>query len=275
MKFQLKALAAAMVLAAAVPAQAAVTFSSTGNGELSLAVFDRENNVSALFDLGKSYSEFNVIGSSFADSNVDAVGTNFSWDLTGGDYATAWTTFLSLANPANLQFAVLGGDNNAGTAAGNKSMISTLNAPLLPVNNSVLLAQLAGWDAYLADAQVDGGGTVYQNHSLVANGSSVGNAGFANVLGYFGLNSNNGAGAVTVGSVGQSLSVFQQVSGTSSFAKGAATVFENNATFTLSANGLLTYATNDPVVVVPEADTWAMMLLGLGFMGFAARRKQA
>jgi hypothetical protein len=28
-------------------------------------------------------------------------------------------------------------------------------------------------------------------------------------------------------------------------------------------------------VVVPEADTWAMMLLGLGFMGFAARRKQA
>lgn len=275
MKFQLKAIAAAVVLAAAVPAHAAITFSSTGNSELSLAVFDRVNNVSALFDLGKSYSDFSVIGSSFADSNVDAVGTNFSWDLTGGDYATAWTTFLSLANPANLQFAVVGGDNNAGTAAGNKGIISTLNGSLAPVSTSALLAQLAGWDTYLAEAQATNG-TIYENHTLVANGASVGNAGKANVLGYFGLtDSNNGVGSVTVGTIGQSLSVFQQVSGASSFATGASTVFANNASFTLTANGLLTYATNDPVVVVPEADTWAMMLLGLGFMGFAARRKQA
>lgn len=40
----------------------------------------------------------------------------------------------------------------------------------------------------------------------------------------------------------------------------------------LSTAGVLTYNT---VTAVPEADTWAMMLLGLGFMGFVARRKQA
>lgn len=273
MKFQLKALATAVVLAAAVPAQAAVDLSSSGNSELTLAVFDRANNVSALFDLGKNYSEFNVIGSSFADSNVDAVGTNFSWDLTTGDYATAWTTFLSLANPANLQFAVVGGDNNAGTAVGNKGIISTLNGTLVPVTNSALQTQLGTWDNYLADSQVDNG-TVYQNHSLVTDGASVGNSGRANVLVFFAQGKNNAAGSVTVGNAGQSLGVFQQVSGASSFATGASTVFANNAAFTFTANGVLTYTT-DPVVVVPEADTWAMMLLGLGFMGFAARRKQA
>lgn len=274
MKFQLKALAAAMVLAAAVPAQAAITFSSTGNSELSLAVFDRVNNVSALFDLGKSYSDFSVIGSSFADSNVDAVGTNFSWDFTTGDYATAWTTFLSLANPANLQFAVVGGDNNAGATAGNKGIISTLNGNLLPINTVTLQQQLGTWDSFLAAAQTDNG-TVYQNHTSVANGASVGNSGSANTLGFFGSGKNNAAGSVTVGNVGETLGVFQQVSSASSFTTGASTVFANNASFKFTSNGLLTYTTNDPVVVVPEADTWAMMLLGLGFMGFAARRKQA
>jgi hypothetical protein len=268
MKFQLKALAAAMVLAAAVPAQAAIDFSSTGNSELTLAVFDRANNVSALFDLGMSYSEFSVIGTAFADSNVDAPGTSFSWDVTTGDYATAWSTFMASANVANLQFAVVGGDNT-GTGVGLRGIISTLNGTLVPVTNSALQTQLGTWDNYLADSQVDNG-TVYQNHSLVADGASVGNSGRANVLGFFGAGKNNAAGSVTVGNVGQSLAVFQQVSGASSFATGASTIFANNASFTFTADGVLTYVT-----AVPEADTWAMMLLGLGFMGFASRRKQA
>ncbi|MDO8962425.1 MAG: PEP-CTERM sorting domain-containing protein [Methylophilus sp.] len=264
MKFQLKALAAAMVLAAAVPAQAAMTLGSTGNSSMSLAVFDRVNNVSALFDLGKSYSDFSIVGSSFADSNVDAAGTNFSWDLTTGDYATAWNTFLASASIANLQFAVVGTDNNAGTTAGNKGIISTLNAEtVLTVSQTVLIQQLGTWDSYLSAAQAPTG-TIYQNHSLVDNGGSVGNSSFANTLQYFGNGQNNRQGSISVGNVGQSLAVFQQVNGTPS------TIFANNASFTLTANGALTY-----VAAVPEADSWAMMLLGLGFMGFAARRKQA
>ncbi len=42
----------------------------------------------------------------------------------------------------------------------------------------------------------------------------------------------------------------------------------------LNAAGVLTYNTA-ATAPVPEADTWAMMLLGLGFMGFVARRRQA
>jgi hypothetical protein len=40
----------------------------------------------------------------------------------------------------------------------------------------------------------------------------------------------------------------------------------------LGSNGLLTY-TATTVAAVPETNTWAMAMLGLGFMGFVARRR--
>ncbi|OYY98157.1 MAG: hypothetical protein B7Y32_06565 [Methylophilales bacterium 16-45-7] len=123
---------------------------------------------------------------------------------------------------------------------------------------------------------------VYQNHGTVfnptgvADGGSVGNVGLGSVLNYFGGGkANGGSNSVVVGNVGQSLAVYQNVIGSSNFGPTASTIFGNNAAFTFTANGALTYTTNDIVAEVPEADTWAMMLLGLGFMGFAARRKQA
>ena len=281
MKFQLKALAAAMVLATAVPAQAAIDLGTTGNGSFTLAVFDRVANVSALFDLGKNYSDFSVIGTSFADSNVDAEGTNFAWDLTSGDYATAWSTFTGLTTAANWQFAVLGTDN-AGSGAGSRGLISTLNqAAVSAITTNPLGAQITTWDNYLGTNTVDAS-VIYQNHGSlisptgIANGASVGNVGLGSVVNYFGGGkANAGSNSVVVGNVGQSLAIYQNVYGSGPFTATASTIFGNNAAFTFTANGALTYTTNDPVVVVPEADTWAMMLLGLGFMGFAARRKQA
>lgn len=279
MKFQLKALAAAMVLAAAVPAHATLDLSTSGNSSLTIAVFDKVANVSAIFDLGKNYSDFSVMGTSFADSNVDNLGTNFSWDLTSGDYATAWSTFTSLTNSANWQFAVLATDG-AGTGAGQRGIISTLNQPTITaLTTNPLLAQITNWDTYLGANTVDSA-VIYQNHGSelvptgIANGASVGNSGSGNALIYFGGNKNFGSGSVSVGNVGQSLAVYQNVIGSSNFGATTSTIFANNAAFTFTANGALTYATN-PVVEVPEADTWAMMMLGLGFMGFVARRKQA
>ncbi|HAJ72016.1 MAG TPA: hypothetical protein DCO68_08035, partial [Methylophilaceae bacterium] len=61
MKFQLKALAAALVLAAAVPAHATVATAASGNSSLILTVLDTVAGVSATFDLGKSYSDFNQV----------------------------------------------------------------------------------------------------------------------------------------------------------------------------------------------------------------------
>lgn len=280
MKFQLKAMAAAVVLAAAVPAQAAIDLGTTGNGSLMLTVFDRAANVSLLVDLGKNYSDFSKIGTSFANSNVDAEGTFFSWDVTSGDYAQAWSTFTGLTNSANWQFAVMANDN-AGNGAGARGIISTLNQPTVTaITTNPLGAQNSFFDSYIAENTANNA-VIFQNHGSelfptgVANGASVANTGLAYMGTYYNAGKPNAAGSVVVGNVGQSLAVYQNVSGSSAFGATASTIFANNAAFTFTANGLLTYTTNDPVVVVPEADTWAMMLLGLGFMGFAARRKQA
>lgn len=279
MKFQLKALAAAMVLAAAVPAHAAVDLGTTGNGSLSLSVFDRAANVSVVFDLGKSYSDFSVIGTSFADSNADDLGKSLSWNLTSGDYATAWSTFTSLTNSANWQFAVIAVDN-AGSGAGNRGLISTLNqATVTALTTNPLQAQITNWDSYLAENTANSA-VIYQNHGTdlvptgVANGASVANVGQAYVGTYYLAGKNFNSGSIAVGNVGQSLAVYQNVTGSTAFGATTSTIFGNGAAFTFTANGALTYATN-PVVEVPEADTWAMMMLGLGFMGFVARRKQA
>ena len=163
MKFQLKALAAAMVLAAAVPAQAELALGAGGNSSLTIAVFDAGAGVGALFDLGKNYSDFSKIGTSFANSNVDAEGTNFSWDLTSGDYATAWSTFAGLTNSANWQFAVMAIDN-AGTGVGARGVVSTLSQESVSnVTTSGLGNLITNWDKYLVGASV-ANSVVFQNH---------------------------------------------------------------------------------------------------------------
>ena len=115
----------------------------------------------------------------------------------------------------------------------------------------------------------------YENHSLVANGSSVSSSGKSYApTGYFGNGKNFNLGNVAVGAIGSDLGVFQYTNATSTFAAPGLTFFGNGAKFNLAGNGSLLYSTTT-VAAVPEADTWAMMLLGLGFMGFVARRKQA
>jgi hypothetical protein len=75
-----------------------------------------------------------------------------------------------------------------------------------------------------------------------------------------------------MGLIGTSLGVVQQVVGASSFVNSTQTVFGNGAQFTLATNGSLSYSTT-ATAPIPEADTSAMMLVGLGLMGFIARRR--
>jgi PEP-CTERM motif len=273
MKFQLKALAAALALVAAVPAQAALDATQTGNGSLILTVFDSANNISALFDLGFNYSDFSLAGSSFPASN--ALTANYTWDLTAnglnngkqGDYATAWSTFAATANEAGASWAVVAGDN-LGAGAGSRGYISTFtNTSVLgPLNSSSTVAAVGNLALYTDAAGV----AAVQNHSTTANGGSVSlisTAGY--YLPYYLADKNNNSGEIAIGAINSSLDVIQRTNGASNLIQATNTIF-TGAKFTLTSAGQLTYVT-----AVPEADTWAMMLLGLGFMGFVARRKQA
>jgi hypothetical protein len=88
----------------------------------------------------------------------------------------------------------------------------------------------------------------------------------------------NGQGGFMFASLGTTMGFEQYVLGTGVVAQAGKVLLPSSLTtptFTLSSNGLFSYASGATVAAVPETNTWAMALLGVGFMGFVARRKQA
>ena len=275
MKFQLKALVAALALVAAVPASAAIDNAVTGNSSFVLTVWDTAANISASFDLGKNYSDFSIAPTaSFANSGVNNAGTAFSWNLTSGDYAAAWSNFTSLADEANASWVVTAADN-LGAAAGSMGFITTYTgAPLANLGSTALVTATGNFNSFLNALPFTNG---IQNHSAVLNGANTASSGSAAYpLPLYNADRINLIGPVTVGKVGTSLGLIQTVTRTSSTVSNNIYSNENGiSTFTLTSNGQLAYAAAAAVAPVPEPETYAMLLAGLGFMGFVARRKQA
>ncbi|MDO9126176.1 MAG: hypothetical protein Q7U42_04855, partial [Parvibaculum sp.] len=243
MKFKFKALAAALVLVAAVPAQAAIAPGSTGNGELVLTVWDQVANISATFDLGKTYSEFSVSGTAFPNSGVTADNISFSWNLSGdAGYSTAWGQFLAASTSANTVYAI-GAADAIGAGAGSRGLITSFaqagnNATTGQIQNATI-----NFDAYTNGTSF-GPAVLFENHSLVANGSSVANAGAGYAFAQYNAGNNTGIGAKAIGAIGSNLQVAQYVTAGSSFVTAPLTIYGNGAQFNLSNNGLLTYSTN-------------------------------
>ena len=283
MKFQLKVLAAALALAVTLPAHAQMNKAVTGNGSLILTMLDRVGTISATFDLGKNYSDFSaspnvaantsVLGG-FLSSNVDAAGTSFSWNLTQGDYAAAWTSFLSIGTLANTTWGVLAGDVT-GSGAGSRGYITTASAKGSGITTSAISTDVANLDVYVSAANFDPINLV-STQTTAAHGASTAISGqsYAGSAVIAADGSLSGKGPITMGAIGADLGVIQLSTIGSSLTQANQYTFANNAHFNLSSTGLLTYATT-VAAPVPEADTWAMMFMGLGLMGFIARRKQS
>lgn len=265
MKFQLKALVAALALVAAVPASAAIDATTSGNGSMILTLLDTVSGVSAAFDLGKNYSDFNMVAAAGTVSNVTDSGTNYAWNLAGNaDYSAAWSQFfIASADDANVRYAITAGDN-VGTGAGVKGYITTFASAGASTTTTAMVTALGNFDTYTANLSTLAGSTT----ETAANGSAFQSPATTFYLG----SKNNNTGPFVTGALGTSLGVIQSVSAASNLSAVTNTIFGNGASFNLASNGALTYST---IAAVPEADTWAMMLLGLGFMGFVARRKQA
>ena len=222
MKFQLKALVAALALVAAVPAHAAIDTATSGNSSFVLTVFDKVANVSASFDLGKNYLDFNQVANVGAVSTVTAPGTSFSWDLAGNaDYASAWTSFISAATLPNINYAITAADNTSSPGPGSRGYITTLAATGLSVSNSGMITAMGNFQTYI-DVQN------FFGHST-ANGSYFSDTSTA--AGVLYINDRVGGsstGPLTVGSIGSSLGVIQlSYGGTTAFAPTVATVNTN------------------------------------------------
>ncbi|MCB5186039.1 PEP-CTERM sorting domain-containing protein [Methylobacillus gramineus] len=260
MNIKMKALVAAAVAVMSVSgaANAALTSGIAGDGGLVLTLLDRSSGASATFDLGFSYS-------TFAAGGVDSA-SSASWSLTGGDYASAWNEFFSLANANNVVWNVASTDNlGLNTTVGTKGFITTYRdgATLPTVRTNQISTLATAFDKYVDAAAKTG------NHGSVENGASVATSGSAYASTALLGDKINNVGPLATARLDNSQGVVQYVTGLG--ALGFETPVVYDATFNLSANGVLTYA----VAAVPEPETYALLLAGLGLVGVAARRRKS
>ncbi len=275
MKFQLKALAAALVMSAAsLSAQAAMSTAGSGNSSLILTMLDNNANISATFDLGYNYS-------SFADLVTAANSGTFAWNVTTGDYANAWSTYWATASAADTKWAIYAADGT-GNGVGARGMITTFSGGSNLSLTTQLVTSITSFDEYIAgNNNITALGTVgaTSNHDVVSNGASTatGGAGFAENAKAYGTSGRvNASGYIATSGLDQSMTVVQLLSGANNTARITTSTLgnaEGNYSFSLSSAGVLSF--NVPVAVVPEADSYAMLLAGLGVVAAVVRRRKA
>ena len=257
MKLKLIALAAML---AAGSANAAIVDGSTGNGELFMTVLDSVGLKSYTLDLNLTMNDF------LAGIAVSGASYNYAADAN-------MTSFLSLVAPADkssLVFAIGAMDTSGATATDFHRYITTASV-IDPITDTNLnLKQLGTSGAtFLGNANGLIGGA---NSLIVTDSALVAYAGSAQ----WGSNWGNAFNGTSTGLVGGDLNMYllAQTSGTfasrlnssvySAIGQGGSQVLAN-----LDTSGNLV------ISAVPEADTYAMMLAGLGLVGFMAARRRA
>lgn len=248
MNRNLKFAIAAAIASLGVTGQAhALTNSSVGaSGSLFLYAFeDRTANPAAtntaIFDLGLA-SGFDTTSNQTIDLSASA----------------GWTNYIAtIANPANIHWGVFGVSNGTGGAGG--AIMTTMSVVPTSIGGAALNTSIANYNAEI---------TLY--------GPNAGfNTQVANDLASVGWDDNAGKLPATLtAGLGGSVDFFKYVStGTKATNLATKTAFATGGDadyFTLSNTGVLTYT----AAPVPEADSYAMMLAGLGLVGYMVRRRK-
>jgi hypothetical protein len=246
MNFKLKALVAAAVVASTMSGAA----NAIPANDLFLVAVDTAGH-SFIADLG--------LVSAFSNTTPF---TPRDFAAISGD--TNWSTFIAGTTAANVQYQVLGWDGANSIYSTSTDMVDPAGSNL-EFNN--LLGQFGAGGSFTNFLAANTGSTNYVASSAsTASGAGIGNnwtQAFSNFTTTATLGSNNYFYNIAKTSTGNikplTLNPFTQPDATNSFWK-------------LSTAGVLTYST---AAAVPEADTSAMILMGLGLMGFIARRRRA
>lgn len=288
MNFKLKALALATVMAASAPALAAIEGGPTGNGELLLNVryyggtsaTAGGDDISGIFDLGIRMNDFIALNGQG--------GISKNWNLTQGAYADAWNTVTSFVTSHggtlnDIYFNVIALDS---LNFNQPTYLTTFAGDVFPGLQNTNLRQFQGMQTYV-DANA-GRGTI----GTAADGAATATP-TDPTNSFFGAINGFGQGDTwlqkTTANTTQPLGTEQNfwilnTSSLSNFGQVVKTPFgvdlnhdgsiagNEFSKFTLNADGSLNFAS--PVVsAIPEADTWAMLLAGLGVLGAMVRRR--
>lgn len=252
-----KILAAALVAASSASSMAAIIAPVSGNGELTLVMWDAGDKVSYVKDLGIQLDSFDPT-------------TSLSFALSDSFFAS----FLAIASTttSDIQFAVVGGDN---TAPGGRRIFTTIDNAVTPLSGSLNNSA----NNFLGNLQsAQNLPNVQGDHDTNVNGSSYAIVGDPTPGGRYALPNipslQNTATGWTTGNVIGTDSAFRSflslnTSGTQATQKtfdGLWSVVNTGGSFTA----------NYTVAAVPEADGIAMALAGFGALGFVAfRRRQS
>ncbi|SCY11980.1 PEP-CTERM sorting domain-containing protein [Nitrosospira sp. Nsp13] len=286
MNFKLKALAVAAIMAASAPAFAAIDGGVTGNGELLLNVryyggdsaTTGGDDISALFDLGLKMNDVLAANSSLT-------GLAGTWNLNSGAYGASWNqlvNFVGAANIGKIEFNVIALDDTDRNLAGGSRYLMTGNVNSWPSQGNTNVKTMNIMEAYI-DANNSRG-----THATDANGASVAmptdapNTFFGAIGGS--TQGDNWMAKTTVDTT-QVLGTeqnfwFLTTSSTSNLAQATKTPFgvDLNHDGVIGAGEFTKIALNEAGILsitspVPEADTWAMLLAGLGMLGAMVRRR--
>ena len=263
MKMKMKALSFALftltvLTAAPASAQLLSNQGTTGNSELALFVWDTAANTSYIRDLGIQWKQSDL---SVFNSNA----------TISGDSTSNYSTFLTKIGGASAttQWAVVSA--SYGVANGN-GLVTTAPAAPVYTNSGIQAGNYQTiWSSIVTNFGVESViAGLPDNSSLLPSDAGLANVAAAANGWSFGF----GGGSVAYGIVGgstPSLSLsFYDVVKNGSF--GNAKDSKLGAWTFTAATGALSYVTA-AVVSVPESDTWAMLLAGLGVMGFIGRNQ--
>ncbi|MDP2404424.1 MAG: PEP-CTERM sorting domain-containing protein [Methylotenera sp.] len=276
MNFKLKALVAAVVLsAAATSANAAISGgTSNGNSELVFSAWDSVAGVGYTYDLNwsKFLNDFVGIDQATTVPGNAALAANAvvqsSMIGAGGVIFDDVLTGFNLAGSSNVQWNLGAFDN-----FGRTRLLMTQGDAGLPFasTNNQVKAAVTGFIGYVSQANsivIDKSVEDTFNTSVVADGQAyAGNMGNGFV--------NNLADTTNVLG-GTSFMYF--LAPTTQASSAAQALQQQLFSFDGKAIVAKTYLQNDQwrlqVAAVPEPETNAMMLAGLGLMGFIARRRR-
>jgi hypothetical protein len=302
MKLKFKHIALAAALVATGAAQAKIADSNdnalampTSGGDMFASLVSVSNNASFTVDLGLRLDQFiatvaptqlgvnlvwNLANSTFTDGLAPGyASTGLAGQMQALNYGSVYTTFATptVIGATDLKFDVkaMDGTPTFSPGAGTNRYLSTAAASSITATNGQVF-NMKNYDTYPTAANGDTTNSTHGADFNIAGANMYDNGDATNV--YFqnhgdnwkGFTSFTSTGAVSPTAINGGELSFYFLTNSSSTAAQQATVEKYAGVWSFDvATAQLSYVT----APVPEAETYAMLLAGLGLMGAIVRRR--